>query len=397
VVGTALSAFGNSMSWLATTYLVYGQTSSVVATALVTLCSAAPSLLLAGRATFLLGRFGAGRVFVAAGALLAILGLIPTILSFTGRLSAASLLGWHLAIGVVVGLAGGAGGMVTRLLAAPGRVTEYNARIARAKSAANIFGLVAGGVILALVGPSWLFFLNMLTYLAPVVPVLSIVAIVTPPAARVSVRQAWAVRRQFAGLRALFLAIITVSVVGSFSIAFAALAQLISPEAWAYSGLQISYVLGGVVVASVLPRVRHRTGWGNLVRAATVIAGVGLLLLAQVTRHIGVPALLFAVACILLLVIGTARSTRATILSAAVQEHVPAHMQAAYLTLFRLPPLAIIPISQVLLGLLVDVTSLAVAFSACGALSLLAVAIGGRLKVVSQINSMYEAHDAASV
>lgn len=390
VGGSAVSALGNSMAWLAVTFLIYDQTSSVAVTSLVTLCSAAPSLLLAGRATMLLGRFGAVRVFFACGVLLALLGLVPTILSFTGRLGTWNLLVWCLLVGAVVGLSGGAGSMVTRHVAPAGRLPEYNARIVRAKALASIAGLLAGGALLTLMGPSWLLLLNALTYLAPLIPLIGMRVASGKPAPYVSLRQAWAIRRQFPGLRAVFLSTITASVVGSFSIAMPALGKLVSPQPWAYSGVQTAYVAGGVVAAGLIAAVKGHVAWGTAARWATVVAGVGLLLLAWATRLIGLPALLFGVACILLLLIGSARSMRSTILVASEQYGAPESARAAYLTLFRLPPLAIVPISQLLLGILVDVTSLAVAFSMCGFLSLVAVVIGRRMKVARDINEMYE-------
>ena len=154
---------GEYMAMLVTSYLVYHETRSVVATGLILLCFNVPSLCLAGVATSLTRRFGAARVDACVNVYEGVIALVPMTLAATNHLSVAALLAWVLGYGIGEGLNAPNSLLVRQLIAEPGRLPELNSAYTRNVAAAAVGGLLLGGGIFVLAGPAWVFLITAVT------------------------------------------------------------------------------------------------------------------------------------------------------------------------------------------------------------------------------------------
>lgn len=395
--GTIVSGLGNSMSWMATSYVIYVQTSSVAISALVTVCSSVPSLLLGGVATKIAGKWNEAKLFVVSGCALGILGFLPVIMSVTGNLNTGNLLVWQLGIGIIIGLSAPAGAMITRFLAPPDGVPEFNAQITRAKAISSVIGLLLGGAIYAAVGPTWVYLFNALSYFAPALAVIPLVKRAATPKAQTKMRAVIALRKEYPGLSGVFRACVASCVVGSFSVALPALGATIGKGAWILSVLQASFVVGGLFVVVMVKRLHGHIGWGRVQRLCLLAMAVGLLLLAWVTRIDASPSRVFVFSVLLLIVVGYAIATETSVLSAVVQVHAPEEHRGSVLTAYHMIPMAFVPISQEIVGFVTDYFTLAGGFSFCAICALIAIVIGPRMGVGSAINKLDETTDIPPV
>ena len=395
--GTIVSGLGGSMAWLATSYVIYSQTSSVAISALVTVCSSVPSLLLGGVATKIAGKWNEAKLYAISGCALGILGFLPVFMSVTGRLNTGNLLAWQLGIGVIIGLSAPAGAMITRFLAPPDAVPEFNAQITRAKAISSVVGLLLGGAIYAAVGPTWVYLFNALSYFGPVVAVVPLIKRAATPKVQTKMREVIALRKNYPGLRGVFKATVVSCAVGSFSVALPALGATIGKGAWILSVLQASFAVGGLFVVIMIKRLHGHVGWGWVQRICLLTMGVGLLVLAWVTRVDGSASRLFLFSVLLLLVVGFAIATETSVLSAVVQVHAPEEHRGSVLTAYHMIPMLVVPVTQEIVGFVADYFNLAVGFSFCAVCALIAILIGPKMGVSAAIDKLDETSDIPPV
>ncbi|KLR61825.1 Major Facilitator Superfamily transporter [Actinobacteria bacterium IMCC26207] len=383
---TILSGLGSSMAWLATSYVIYANSGSVAISALVTVVSSVPSLLLGGAATSLSGKYSAAKLYVWGGIALGLVGFVPVFFSLAGELATRNLLLWYLLIGIISGLTAPAGAMVTRFLAPADAVPEFNASITKAKSISSVIGLLLGGAIYAALGPTWIYLFSALTFFAPVLAVLPVTGKAPQAVAQGKLREIVHLRKTNPGLRAVFVACVISCFGGSFSITLPAVAAEIGSGAWILSVLQTAYVVGGLVVVVAVKRFHLRVKWGQMQRLCVMVAGLGLVGMAFVTKMNASPGRVFMIVVLLLLPVGLAFAIDISVLAALVQVHSPEKSRGSVLTAYHMVPMLVFPVAQEFIGFMSDQFSLAAGFWICGGVLLIVLPIGKRMGIGAAID-----------
>lgn len=376
---TAVSSLGNAMVHLVTTYAVYDLTQSVMASAMITVFAFIPSLLLGGVATWLVERFGGARLFVTGGISLAVVGMIPLVGSATGHLGVQNLLVWQLLVGITVGLISPAGGIVVKMLAAPGRIPELNGRLSRVKAMTFIIGFLVGGAVYTFVGPTLVFVFNVASYAGPVVVVLTAMRTMPVPAAAGRLRDLRVLRTDEPKLRALFVGAFASAIAGCFTVGLPAMAASIGSSPKFLVAFKVAYATGGLFVAVAVRRLHKRVRWGTVQRTCLLVSAAVLLLLALSIPGVRGTDMTLLVMCSLIVVIGFAVYLDNAVLFSLVQIAAPVEIRGAVFTGYRLMPMLAIPIGQQFFGFLADTFSLQVALSCFAIPLVLVVVLGPRL------------------
>ena len=151
------------MAWIATTFIIFQQTHSVLATSFPSISFYLPAVLLGPISTRLSSRFGATQLFVVSEAAVALVTLVPVAIALFGHLGTTTLLIWEFAQGSAIGLQGPSKNIVTLIFAPHGKVPEYNSQILRAIAVSAVIGFLVGGILLDTFGPFWSFALDALS------------------------------------------------------------------------------------------------------------------------------------------------------------------------------------------------------------------------------------------
>ncbi|MEI7761480.1 MAG: MFS transporter [Thermoleophilia bacterium] len=387
VYGIFLSRTGSAMAMLATSYVIYDQTQSVVASALIAACACIPAVLLLGAANSIAGRWNEAQVFVCAGTVIGALGVIPVVFSATGHLAPENLLLWLVALGIVSGLSAPALPMVTRALAPPGEMPEFNARLGRVRALATVIGLILGGVIYDVIGPTWVYAFNAVSCVFPVLAVIPLVRLARIPRIHQNLRTTWAVRKGQPGLRAVFAAAIALFLGSSFTVTLPALSQQVGSSASILSAMNVALVIGGLFIVLTVRRLHGRAPWGSVQRACvlTIVSGlVGLLFVTGFNNA----KWLFAAALFLLVVIGYAQAIDTAVLASIVQLHAPVEARAGVLIWYHAVPMVTVPIGKLGVGVIADKASLAAAYGCCALVLAFCLLLGRHLGIHTAIDRL---------
>jgi len=388
VRSTAISAVGNAMVHLVTTYVIYRLTSNLSITALVTTFAFIPSVLLAGVATRLVGRLGGARLFVLGGIGLTAASIIPLVASATGHLSARSLLLWQLIVGIIIGMVSPAGAIVTKMLAAPGRIPELNGRLTRVRAGGYLCGVAAGGLLYLAAGPIPIFAINSVSYIGPIAVVIVAMRHRAVPEATGRLRDLNRVHRREPAVRAVFAGVLIAAVAGCFTVGLPAVADSIGDSPIIYTVLKFVYPVGGLLVATTMARVHGQIAWGTVQQRCTVAAAVALVLLAVGPGRFGSPTPALLLAAALVAAVGFTVYLANSILSSLIQIAAPADSAGAVLTAYRMVPMLAIPFGQQLFGLIADATSVQAAMGAFAALLVVALLVGRTLHLRAALDAI---------
>jgi transmembrane secretion effector len=256
-------------------------------------------------------------------------------------------------------------------------------------SAATIVGALAGGVVCATFGFTWVFVANGLSYLP------FLVAVRTVPRTAPSTRRAGravragirSVRNSESLRRAFFL--VTVLNLAAWPVlsVLPALAGDIDGRAHVLGFLTGAFYAGAAIVAWVVTRLRRRFLYSHILFAGFLTAGVMLLSQAALTswRSPGYDAV--TVAVVTLVPIGLALSVSATLLQTIVQLACPSQDEGPVLVVYGTAIAILTPIGGLLLGAAADLLSLWWAIAASGiALTAVTLVLQPRLAVFNELD-----------
>lgn len=367
---------GEYMVMLVTSYLVFHKTHSVVATGLILLCFNVPSLVLPGVATWLTRRWGAPTVDAWVNSAEGVIALVPMTLAATHRLTVPALLGWVLAYGVCEGLNAPNSYLVRQIIAAPGRLPELNSAYTRNVAGAAVAGMILGGGIFVLVGPTWVFLVCAVTAIPEVLVFLetsrqaSASTSMSLQSPSESFSDAFRLLRTEPGLWAACRFAVLCFFVASYTVTLPAIASTIGTSAEILSLLEAGSLVGGILVAVAVKRIHGRVGWGRVQRLCYFGAAVGLAAMASAeywggahSREAGIVSLVATIP------IGFAVLMNASIITSVIQIGTPQDKRASMYTLLALIPLVVGPISQELVGLLADRLSISAALAIVAAVT----------------------------
>ena len=198
-------------------------------------------------------------------------------------------------------------------------------------------------------------------------------------------REILQLRKSQPGLRAVFAACMISCVGGSFTVTLPAVAD-IGSGAWILSILQTAYVVGGLVVVVAVKRFHSRVKWGHMQRMCLLVAGLGLVGMAFVTKMNASPGRVFMIVVLLLLPVGLAFAIDISVLAALVQVHSAEESRGSILTAYHMVPMLVFPVAQEIVGLLSDQYSLAAGFWVCGGALLIVLPTGKRMGIGAAID-----------
>jgi MFS family permease len=326
-----ITAFGSAMANLATAFVTYGDSRSVITVVVVATAQTAPIVLLAPIAIRLVPRFGAARTFGISSFVLGIAALVVAIVTAMGRLSVTTLFLWSLTTGIIVGLTSPALPMFIWELAPEGKVAEYNAMVFRSRSIAVLLGLVVGGIVLSGLGPAWIFGLDALSFGAT-----TLIGITQSEKRKVkenrppSMSEGMNVISRMPNLRAVFLTCAALMVfIGPLGYLLPAIALEISPRPELLSLYQAAIILGGVAVVFFVRTLHKRFQWSYVTRGCCAIPAGGLIWLSliQSSAHNGV--FIVGLTFLTLLSIGLAYNIEFSVLSSIVQTGTPENYRSS--------------------------------------------------------------------
>ena len=283
-------------------------------------------------------------------------------------------------LGVVQGLALPAAGLVRLMITAPGRAPELNSATTRNVALGTVIGLILGGHILAIAGPTWIYLFAALCQVPLIFATYPLVreasrlireAFQPPPITSERFRDLLAMRRSNPGLRAAFICTLIACLIGSFTVTLPAIANSTGTDPHILSFLQGGSIVGGIFVALAVRNLHGRVSWGSVQRVCYVINAFGLAGLAWATHFDGSRVIVFTGALIVIIPVGFALSLDTSILSALVQLGAPAEGRAVAFTGYALIPLRGIPLGQELCGLITDGFSVSVVIGVIAVLTLL--------------------------
>jgi MFS family permease len=384
----AVSRLGSAIAGIATAFVAYDRSRSVVVTAVITVASGIPIILLAAPASTLVQRLGAARVFVVTGIGLGLLALVPVGLSVAGRLDAASLFWWQLASGVVAGLGGPANPLLVRHLADPDAIPEFNARIGRSASVSAITGLLIGGAVVSSVGETWAYALNAASYLPAIVLVATFMSRLPPRRhAPRRLRDGLRTVTTVPGLKAAFAGAAVLNLLATPVIStFPALAKSVDDGANALAMLLAAYAAGGLFVATAVKWLHGRESWAIVGRWSLLVSGIGLAALGVAVAFGGGKGVVLAITLVALLPTGLAVAIDSTMLSSLVQLGAPEDDRGPVLAAYGTLASFVAPIGGLAIGVLAD--SISVSFAVIMSGVLLVVA-----SVLTRIMGMFRAID----
>lgn len=391
VVANIVSCMGTAMTALAVAFVAYRQTESVVLTALAFSGNTLPFVILAPLSGRLITHSDVRYVLAGGQAVKALLWAGVTVAAGLGVLSYWLLLAANFAYGSVSALIAAAWPRLIELLAPPDRLPDLTALFKNTiPSVAAIAGALLGGVLLATLGHTWVFGIDTVSYLPLMVALLMLPRLAKLPpekggAVRVGIRfvsGSHALRHAFLLTAALNLA--------AFPIlsALPAIAHEIDARGHVLGILTGAFYAGGALVVWAVVRLRRRFSYSTILFGG--FFGAGLLLLANSTltawRDPGVDAVI--VAGITLVPIGLAVALNASLLQALVVLECPDRPKGGVLTIYGALAAVVTPIGGILLGVVIDLSSLWFPLGCFGLLlSAVALVLRGRLRIFDTLES----------
>ncbi len=358
---------------LASSYLIYQQTHSVAAVALISVATNFPALALASVATRLANRWGGPKLYVITLGAYYVLCVIPFLLALAGHLSATSLLVWYLLRGIALGLNTPSIGMVRIMLSPPGQTTEFNSAATRAVSWATLIGVLAGGFVLTQIGAAWIYLGAGILGVPPILALVPLMPWSIPAGSSSASRFGayFAVRRQRPDLRAAFRYTVLISLIAGYAVTLPAVADHIGHRADLLALLQAAAVFGGLFVVVATRKIHGRVRWLRVQRTCVFIAAISLLFLGWAAHLQGDPPVVLLLALAALVPLGFVLNLDASVLNGLVQVAAPVESRAAVLTAYALIPMVATPLSQLVISGVADLTSVTLALLTMGGITLL--------------------------
>ena len=395
--GMVVSNLGSAMASLTSTYLIFDQSHSVSITALITACWSLPPLLLPITATYLVNRFGGPRTFMARYLSSAMIALIPIALAITGHLTTVALLTWSLMMSTSSGLFSPSATIVKRMLAPGLLAPDFNAAATRNAALASVLGILLGGVTLATLGPVWVYGFNALSYIPLAFTAIPLLGnAVSSEVTRQPFLRAFPLLFGPHGRRDLHAVFIFTSIgflISGYTVTLPAVARSVGSSPGYLALLQVSAVLGGLFTVTAIRYLRGKVRWGHMQRGCLATMGLGVLALGWASHLDGRPTLTLALCAVVIAPIGFAFNLDQALLNALVQLFTPEDSQGVMFTYYALIPLVMSPISQGIIGVLADRTSVSAALTALGVLTMTLVMIGPHLKMRAAFDTMGTAFD----
>lgn len=394
LVGTyGFSAVGSAMVAVAMAYVAYRESGSIVLTVVVVAANAAPALILSPLVGRLAVRYDPRALEVAGQGVKVALSVVLAAVAAAGDLTYGVLLAMNVANGIVSALIAPAWPRLIRMSAPEGRLDEVTAATSAAAAIAAIVGALAGGIVVAAVGATWVFVFNAVSYLPLMWAVQQVPGTASEPReTRGAVRAGVEAVRRIDRLREAFVlaAMLNLAAWPVLSV-MPAVAQDVESHAHVLGLLVGAFYAGAAIVTWVVRRLRSRLPYGRILFIGFL--GAGLLILGHAVltawRAPGYDAVI--VAGITLIPIGLTVALDTSLLQALVQLSAPAEQQAPVLVVYATVTTVVTPIGGLVIGLLADEVSLWFALAFAGVcLTALALALRTRLRVFDDLGDEHE-------
>lgn len=396
-----VSGLGSAMVVLANTYIVFDRSHSVGVTALLEVFWSVPPLLLPAVAIGLVNRFGGPKTFIARYVVSALIALMPAILVITGHLSTTPILLWCLLMSASWGLFAPSTTIVKEMLAPRSMVSDFNADVTRNAALASVLGILLGGALLSTVGPLWIYLFNALSYVPPAFSIFPLLRSALPPTpTRQPFRSVVGLlfgSRARHDLHAACLFTAMGLLVGGYTVTMPAIARSTGTSPNLLALLQVAAALGGLLTVRAIRFLQGRVQWGRVQRACFAAMAIGVLVVAWANRLHSAPALTFAISAVAILAVGFAQNLDQSILNAMVQLSTPKESQAVFFTYYALIPLVVVPVSQTIIGVVADRSSVSAALAVLGGLTSMLVVLGPHLRMRTAFDAMSEADQPPAV
>jgi len=309
-VAEFLSGLGSTGSTLALFFVAFSSQGSATDAAYVSAAYMVLYMLASFVSPAVSARFDHRRVVVLQVVLKALIFILPWVLSLNGNLTVGSIILVMGLTGLVTGATQPAYYHVLQDLSPERGVSAANAFIGSRYSAAAVIGAIVGGVVLAAIGPTWLLFANVLSYL----PLLWVLLRLPDraagtPSGEPRPHMAAALADLFS-TRVLRLGILLDLAVVALSIPTSLLTKLangVGTSAAYYGIVSAASGFGMVLTMPLLARLNARRQRPGVVVGAIVVLALGLLLTGVVgaTGQQGVPGVLLLSLAICLAFLGS--------------------------------------------------------------------------------------------
>jgi MFS family permease len=352
--GQSVSLVGTWITRIATSWLVYRLTGSLLLLGIVGFCGQIPTLLLAPFAGVLVDRWDRHRILLVTQVLSMLQSLALALLVFGGRITVP----WVLVLQVMQGIINAFDtparqAFVVEMVEDRADLPNAIALNSSMVNASRILGPSIGGVVIAAVGEGWCFMIDAVSYLAVIA---SLVAMhVTPrerpprdTRMREELKTGFQYVSQFVPVRSALLLLALVSLMGMpYTVLMPAIASnLLHGGPHTLGFLMTASGVGALGGALYLASRRSVLGLGRVMTFATAAFGVGLVLFSF-SRVLWLSLLVLPIVGAGMMV--TMASTN-TILQTVVEERLRGRVMAFYTMAF----LGTAPIGSLLAGVAAD-------------------------------------------
>jgi MFS family permease len=352
--GQTVSLIGSWITRVATSWLVYRLTGSVLLLGLVGFAGQIPSLVLAPFAGVLVDRWNRHRILVVTQVLSMVQSFALAALSFADIITVRDILLLQMAQGIINAFDTPARqSFVVQMVDDKSDLPNAIALNSSMVNLSRVIGPSIGGVIIAAVGEAWCFFVDGISYVA-VIGSLVAMRVATQPRAATTTRMSEELRdgfryvTSFPPIRSALLLLALVSIMGMpYTVLMPAIARnVLHGDSHTLGFLMTASGLGALGGALYLASRRTVLGLGRVIPAAAITFGIGLLLFS-VSRNLIVSIAVLTITGAGMMV--TMASTN-TILQTIVEERMRGRVMSFYTMAF----LGTTPIGSLIAGIVAD-------------------------------------------
>jgi MFS family permease len=352
--GQTISLMGTWITRVATSWLVYRLTGSVLLLGVVGFCSQIPTLILAPFAGVMVDRLNRHKILVITQVLSMLQSFALAALSFAGIITVRDILLLQAAQGIINAFDTPARqAFVVEMVDDRADLPNAIALNSSMVNLSRVIGPSIGGVIIAAVGEAWCFLLDGVSYLAVIASLVAMrVALETTPRStaplRDELRAGFRYVTEFAPIRNALLLLALVSTMGMpYTVLMPAIARnVLHGDSHTLGFLLTASGLGALAGALYLASRRTVVGLGGVIAIASVAFGAGLVLFSF-SRNLALSLAVLPIAGGGMMV--TLASTN-TIIQTLVEERLRGRVMSFYAMAF----LGSAPLGSLISGLLAD-------------------------------------------